>query len=171
MQGIRSNILLLPAVVSVGVLISLNGETILNNNKSRISVYDFDAIDQDDDISSSALRCQSELSTSDVKDTTNGCLVGAGDSPVTCEHPSQNRIATGGAGITRGWKARRIHNEDGYRALYLTRRTQTPEEGYYNCHMLTLYQDYTSSTLVSHHLARPSEHTITTTFILISSCT
>ena len=63
---------------------------------------------------------QSELSTSDVKDTTNGYLVGAGDSPVTCEHPSQNRIATGGAGITRGWKARRIDNEDGYRALYLT---------------------------------------------------
>ena len=62
------------------MLISLNGETIPNNNKSRISVYDFDAIDQDDDISSSALRCQSELSTSDVKDTTNGCLVGAGDS-------------------------------------------------------------------------------------------
>ena len=144
MQGIRSkyryytennNIYGRTAVVSVGVLISLNGETIPNNNKSRISVYDFDAIDQDDDISSSALRCQSELSTSDVKDTTNGCLVGAGDSPVTCEHPSQNRIATGGAGITRGWKARRIHNEDGYRALYLTRRTQTPEEGYYNCHM------------------------------------
>ena len=61
MQGIRSkhryytennNIYGRTAVVSVGVLISLNGETIPNNNKSRISVYDFDAIDQDDDISS-----------------------------------------------------------------------------------------------------------------------
>ena len=120
-------------IVCVGLTISLNGQTIPNNNMSRISVYDFEITSQDDDFTS-ALRCQSELTTADgVTMNTNGCLVGDGDGPITCNHPSPNRIHASGA-HKRGWRTSRI-NDDGYRVLNLTRRTENPEEGYYNCHM------------------------------------
>ncbi|CAI8027415.1 hypothetical protein GBAR_LOCUS15688 [Geodia barretti] len=116
-----------------GLIISLNGQSIANNNKSRISVNDFDVVDGDDDFSS-ALRCQSQLTTADVKDTTNGCLVGDGDSPITCFYLlSPHRISNSGE-PERGWIASR-RTENGRRVLYLTRRTRNAEEGYYNCDM------------------------------------
>lgn len=120
-------------IMCVGLTISLNGQTIPNNNMSRISVYDFEITSQDGDFSS-ALRCQSELTTGSVTINTNGCLVGDGDGPITCDHPSPSRIHVSGA-PKRGWRASRIDYDDGHRVLNLTRRTENPEEGYYNCHM------------------------------------
>ena len=57
------------------------GRTISPNNMSRISVNDFEVVNSNND-TSSALRCQSEL-TADVLDKfSNGCLDNDGEIPV-----------------------------------------------------------------------------------------
>ena len=84
-----------------------------------------------------AMGCQSELMLDGVGGTV-GCHVGDGDTPVPCAYPQPEyiRFTTGSTSccVTRGWTGRRA-NEGGRRVHYLWRRSQTPEEGYINCHI------------------------------------
>ena len=121
-------------IIAAGVTISLNGEPIPNHNKSRISVYDFEFVNSNYDFDR-AMRCQSELSVSEIPFYTHVCLVGGGDSPVPCSWPDKLYLSFG-VSITRGWNGRRVADEGGRRVHYLWRRWETPQEGYINGHMI-----------------------------------
>ena len=129
-------------IITVGVTISLNGEPIPNNNISRRSVYDFEFVNSNGDFDR-AMRCRSELPDSEVSQYTNVCHVVDGDSPVACGWPDQDHIHFVGGGARRGWSSRRVPDEGGRRVHYLWRRSETPEEGYINCH----FRDDTNSVL------------------------
>ena len=99
-------------------------------------MYDFEFVNSNDDFDR-AMRCQSELSVSEVPGYTYGCHVGGGDSPVPCVWPEPENIRFGSIEyITRGWIGRRVANEGGHRVHYLWRMSETPEEGYINCNMI-----------------------------------
>ena len=118
--------------------IAFNGMPIPSNNISRISVYDFKVVASDNYVSSSALNCQSELTIDYVETVTSACLVGDGDSPVSCD--INQEINPDGENI-RGW------NENGdflviidrgifkFIQHFVRRVEENPEEGYFNCHM------------------------------------
>ena len=104
-------------------------------------MYDFEFVNSNSEFDK-AMRCQSELMF--VGDgRTYGCHVGDGDTPVPCTFPQQEyiRFSSGSDLITRGWSTRR-ENEDGRRVHYLWRRSQTPEEGYTNCHFRDDIKEY-----------------------------
>ena len=108
------------------MIFSLNGQSIPNNNMSRISVYDFQ-ISMNEMDTSSALRCQFERTDLNVfGNYTYACHVGDGDSPIMCRPPDQ-------IFITEGWRSKRSV-EDGHRIHYVWRGEETPEEGYFTCH-------------------------------------
>ena len=121
--------------LSTGLTITVNNGqiSVSNDNMTRISVYDFAIVNSNGDFSS-AMRCQSELSVSEIPESTHACLVGGGDSPVICNAASMDTIVWRGEIITRGWSGRRAADEGGRRVHYLWRRSETPEEGYINCH-------------------------------------
>ena len=126
-----------------------NSMSVSNDNTARISVYDFARVNSNDDLNR-AMRCRSELSSSVVTVSTHVCLVGGGDSPVTCNSgdESTNTITFGG----RGWGGRREANVDGRREQYVWRRSATPEEGYLNCY----FRD-DNNELVGLYVLYPSE--------------
>ena len=73
----------------------------------------------------SGLRCQSELTIDDsLSEFSNGCLVGDGDSGVTCTFGDNIALHPFGK-ITRRWGGFRVDEGD-RRVYYLTRRSQTP---------------------------------------------
>ena len=106
--------------------------SVSNDNTTRISVYAFEFENSNDNFNR-AMRCRSELST--AAESTHVCLVGGGNSPVTCNAGSQNTntIEWRNNGISRGWSGRRAANVGGRREHYVWRRWETPEEGYLNC--------------------------------------
>ena len=120
--------------LSTGLTITVNNGqiSVSSDNTTRISVYAFEFVNSNVDLNR-AMRCQSELSSSEVPEFTHACLVGGGDSPVTCNLGSQNTINFQD-GITRGWSGRRA-DVGGRREHYLWRRQETPEEGYLNCYI------------------------------------
>ena len=99
-------------------------------------MYDFEFVNSNGDFDR-AMRCQSELSVSEIPASTYACHVGGGDSPVPCVWPEPEYIRFGSDRhyITRGWSGRRV-DEGGRRVHYLWRRRETPEEGYINCHTI-----------------------------------
>ena len=119
--------------LSSGLTITVNNGQIFvsNDNMTRISVYDFEFVNSNGDFNR-AMRCQSELMFVG-NGGTYGCHVGDGDTPVPCVFPQTEYIHFVD-GITRGWSGRRVANKGGRRVHYLWRRSQTPEEGYINCH-------------------------------------
>ena len=115
-------------------------------------MYDFEFVNSND--SNRALRCQSELSVSEVPESTHACHVGGGDSPVICNARSKDTHTIdwrNNGGITRGWSGRRA-NEGSHRVHYLWRRRETPEEGYFNC-----YYRLDTNELVGLYVLYPSE--------------
>ena len=62
-----------------------------------------------------AMRCQSELSVSEVRVGTYGCHVGDGDTPVPCVYPEEEYImfSSDSGFVTRGWSGRRVDDEGG----------------------------------------------------------
>ena len=114
---------------SPGLTWSLNGNSIPTNNVARISVYDFDANGTFD----GSLRAESERPVADVE-FSNGCIIGNGTSVINCAYGGVGHITHYGGNITRGWDTRRVE-ENGRRVHYLRRQEQTPEEGYYSCHL------------------------------------
>ena len=112
-------------------------------------MYDFEVVNSND--FDRALRCQSELSASVVPVSTHACHVGGGDSPVICNAASDDIIEWRNGGITRGWGARRA-NEGSLRVHYFWRRSETPEEGYFNC-----YYRLDTNELVGLYVLYPSE--------------
>ena len=100
-------------------------------------MYDFQVVSSEVDISeldtSLALRCQFELLT--LGRFTKACIVNDGDSPIQCTFPDPNQRVIGA--LIRGWGSRRgeLDVPGGInRTLYVWRRDQTPEEGYFSCH-------------------------------------
>ena len=91
-------------------------------------MYDFD---ENGNLAGS-LRAESELPTTDVP-FSNGWLVGNGTSPISCCGNTPGFISIF-ASVTRGWNLQREY-EDGRTVHYLRRLEQTPEEGYYSCHI------------------------------------
>ena len=79
-----------------------------------------------------SLRAESELPATDVP-FSNGWLVGNGTSPISCCNTTPGYIPLN-AEVTRGWDIQR-DTEDGRTVHYLRRLEQTPEEGYYSCHI------------------------------------
>ena len=79
-----------------------------------------------------SLRAESELNATDVP-FSNGWLVGNGTSVIGCCHDTPGFIPIN-APVTRGWDLQR-ETEDGRTVHYLRRQDQTPEEGYYSCHI------------------------------------
>ena len=80
-----------------------------------------------------ALRCQFELLT--LGRFTRACIVNDGDSPIQCKFPNTQQIVI--QALIRGWGSVRVDvNVPGgvNRTLYVWRRDQTPEEGYFSCH-------------------------------------
>ena len=130
-----------------GVTFSLNGQSIPNNNMYRISINDFFVSES----LSHALVCRSELTANETGNYTHGYLVGNGTAP----------LATSGDGPVilpygppeRGWDTRRTV-EDNHRFHYLRRWNDTPEEGYYNCHIM-----HDLNTPVGLYILYPSEPT------------
>ena len=120
--------------MTITVSNSQNSISVSNDNTTRISVYAFEFENSNDNFNR-AMRCRSELSSSVVPESTHVCLVGGGDSPVTCNAGSLNTktIQWRNDGITRGWSGRRAANVGGRREHYVWRRWETPEEGYLNC--------------------------------------
>ena len=121
--------------LSTGLTITVNNGqiSVSNDNTTRISVYAFEFVNSNGDLNR-AMTCRSELSSSEVPESTHVCLVGGGDSPVICNAGSQDiTIEWRNNGITRGWSGRRAANVGGLREHYLWRRWETPEEGYLNC--------------------------------------
>ena len=123
--------------LSPGIVFFLNGRSIPNNNMSRISVYDFQVVSNEAELNeldtSLALRCQFELL--DLGRFTRACIVNSGDSPIQCIFPDPNLRVIGA--LIRGWGSRRgeLDVPGGVnRTIYVWRREQTPEEGYFNCH-------------------------------------
>ena len=117
---------------SAGVIMTLNGQSFLNDNMSRTGVDVFEIVISLDDFSS-ALRCQSELTIADVTEFTHMCVVGGGNSPINCTYDDGISLHPNG-GISRGWSGNRA-NEGTHRVYYLRRREENPEEGYFNCFM------------------------------------
>ena len=93
-----------------------------------ISVYDFD----ENGSFAGSLRAESELNATDVP-FSNGWIIGNGTSPISCCFGDVEHIPHYGP-PTRGWDTRREEEND-RRVHYLRRREQTPEEGYYSCHI------------------------------------
>ena len=91
-------------------------------------MYDFDENGNLD----GSLRAESELSATQVP-FSNGWLVGDGTSPISCCHTTPGFIPINGPPV-RGWNLQREY-EDGRTVHYLRRLEQTPEEGYYSCHI------------------------------------
>ena len=54
-------------------------------------MYDFEFVNLNDDFDR-AMRCQSELSVSEIPAATYTCHVGGGDSPVPCVYPEEEYI-------------------------------------------------------------------------------
>ena len=80
-----------------------------------------------------ALRCQFELL--DLGQYLRACIVNDGDSPIQCNFPNTQQIVI--QALIRGWGSRREEQNSGQgvnRTLYVWRREQTPEEGYFTCH-------------------------------------
>ena len=139
---------------STGLTITVNnGEiSVSNDNMTRISVYDFAFVNSNTDLNR-AMRCQSELSVSEVTRHTYVCHVGGGDSPVICGYLDQVHISFSGSGTRRGWSERRVADEGGRRVHYLWRRSETSEEGYFNC-----YFRLHTNELVGLYVLYPSEY-------------
>ena len=104
---------------SAGLTISLNGD-----------LDDFKVLGSNSD-TNRALRCQSELPSTDVTQFTQICLVGDGSSPISCKFKGPKTIQHAGT-VIRGWSGTR-DVKGGRRVHYLRKRIQTPEEGYFNC--------------------------------------
>ena len=142
--------------LSTGVTITVNNGqnsiSVSNDNMMRISVYFFELVNSNGDFSR-AMTCRSELSSSVVPVSTHVCLVGGGDSPVTCNLGSLNtNTIEFRDGITRGWSGRKAANVGGRREHYVWRRSATPEEGYLNC-----YFRLDDNELVGLYVIYPSE--------------
>ena len=109
---------------------SLNGSSVINDNRGRISVYDLEVVGEND--FSSALKCISERTVSATPQLGTG--VGSfyldGDSPFCCDG-GPNGIDRFG-GITFGWSGNSA-DEDDRRVYSLRRRTPNPDEGYFTC--------------------------------------
>ena len=111
---------------------------------------DFEVVNSNNN-TSSALRCQSEL-TADVLDVfSNGCLDNDGESPVICGRGFDEFIPVNGT-ISGGWSGLRVWNESNLRVFYLTRRRKFPEEGYFNC-----YRQHDINPLIGLYILYPSE--------------
>ena len=99
-------------------------------------MYDFELESLDNNLGR-AMRCQSEWSVTEVS-LIYGCHVGDGDTPVPCVWPEPEYIRLNRGScclLTRGWSGLRA-NEGDRGVYYLWRRSQAPEEGYINCHMI-----------------------------------
>ena len=90
-----------------------NGQiSVSNDNMTRISVNDFEFLNSNSEFDK-AMKCQSEL--------------------MSDPEPEYIALTPSSCCVTRGWSTRR-EDEGGRRVHYLWRRSQTPEEGYINCH-------------------------------------
>ena len=121
-------------LLSLGIVFSLDGQSIPNNDMARISVYDFQVVSSEVD-TSSALKCQWE--TPGVGRFTYACQDPDGDSPIVCRSSNQESIILSGDTITRGWSNSRADESSGQgiiRIHYIWRREQIPEEGYFSCY-------------------------------------
>ena len=113
---------------SSGLTFSLNGESIPNNNVSRISINDI-AVSEN---LSNALICRSERTANETNKYSHGYLVGNGSIPLGSGNEGP-RIFPGPQ--ERGWDTRR-GVVDNHRLHYLRRRSYAAEEGYYNCRII-----------------------------------
>ena len=114
---------------SPGLTFSLNGQSIPNNNVTRISINDITISES----LSNALVCRSERTANETHQYTHGYLAGNGNVP----------LGTGNEGPRifpldppeRGWDTRRgvVNN---HRLHYLRRRSYAAEEGYYSCRII-----------------------------------
>ena len=91
-------------------------------------MYDLDANGTLD----GSLRAESELPAADLG-FSNGWIVGDGSSPISCCVDTPGFIPINGPPV-RGWDVQR-EAEGGRRVHYLRRLEQTPEVGYYSCHI------------------------------------
>ena len=97
--------------LSTGLTITVNNSiSVSNDNMARISVYFF-AIESSNSNFDRGMRCQSELSVSEVGGT-YGCHVGDGDTPVPCVYraspdsdidPDFIAFTISSCCVTRGW--------------------------------------------------------------------
>ena len=118
----------------LGIVFSLNGQSIPNNDMARISVYDFQVAPSEVD-TSSALKCQWE--TPGVGRFTYSCHVPDGNGPINCPPNNPNNIIINEDSITRGWSAGRgdVSSSQGViRLHYVWRQEQAPQEGYISCY-------------------------------------
>ena len=112
---------------SPGLTFSLNGQSIPNNNMSRISVNDFTVSES----FSNALICRSNLTEDKTNPYTHGYLQADGNSPII---GAVGPVILPYGPPDRGWDTRRVV-ADNHRLHYLRRRSSSAEEGYYNCHI------------------------------------
>ena len=100
-------------------------------------MYDFQVGTSESELSqlntSLALRCQFELL--DLGQFTRACIVNDGDSPIQCTFPDPTQRVIGA--LIRGWGSLKgeLDVPGGVnRTVYVWRRDQTPQEGYFSCH-------------------------------------
>ena len=115
---------------SPGLTLSLNGQSIPNNNMSRISVNDI-ALNSNGIGFNGALVCHSELTEYETGTSSHGYLQADGNSPIT---GGNDPVIFPYGDSERGWDTRRdVANN--HRFHFLRRRSSSAEEGYYNCHI------------------------------------
>ena len=134
-----------------GLTFSLDSNSIPTNNISRINVYDLDANGTLD----GSLRAESELPAADVP-FSNGWIVGDGSSPISCCRETPGFIPLNALEPVRGWDVQR-KAEGGRRVHYLRRLEQTPEEGYYSCHISGTNSTQDTNSPVGVYILYPSE--------------